>query len=59
MKDAKKVPKFVNFDAVMIQEQMVAVLAEANAQKMKKNEDEESDENFMQELNDNIDDGTK
>lgn len=56
-KDAKKVPKFVNFDAEMIHEQMLAVLADANAQKMKKNENEESDEDFMQELNQDFDDG--
>ena len=57
-KEAKKVPKFVNFDAEMIHEQMLAVLAHANAQKMKKNENEESDEDFMQELNQDFDDGT-
>lgn len=56
-KDAKKMPKFVNFDAEMIGEQMVAAIAEANKEKLKKDDNDNDNEHFMQEFNEDLDDG--
>ncbi len=56
-KDAKKMPKFVNFDAEMIGEQMVAAIAEVNKEKLKKDDNDNDNEDFMQEFNEDLDDG--
>lgn len=54
--DQKKVPKFVNFDETMVTDLMVAKL-NANNKKSNKDDDEGSQESFIQDLNDEFEEG--
>ncbi len=55
--DEKRLPKFLNFDIEMIQDQMAAIAAQLATKDKKTTASQESDD-FLPELNDEFNEGT-